>query len=102
MSNSGRRRHLICYDIANPRRLGKVARLCERTGIRIQYSVFEAHLSESELRAFERKLRELIDQRLDDVRIYGMHENRTITTIGDRRRDIAGVHLFAPGSGSDE
>ncbi|MDR0535374.1 MAG: CRISPR-associated endonuclease Cas2, partial [Puniceicoccales bacterium] len=36
---SPRRRYLVCYDIANPKRLRRVARLLEGFGTRLQYSV---------------------------------------------------------------
>ena len=32
--------YLVAYDIANPRRLRRVARLLERHALRVQYSVF--------------------------------------------------------------
>ena len=32
--------HLVAYDIADPRRLRKVARACEDLGLRRQFSVF--------------------------------------------------------------
>jgi CRISPR-associated protein Cas2 len=36
---------LVCYDIAQPRRLQKVARLLEGYGQRLQYSVFLCYLA---------------------------------------------------------
>jgi len=35
---------LVAYDIADPKRLHRVAKVCENWGIRIQYSVFECRL----------------------------------------------------------
>ncbi len=35
---------LIAYDIADPKRLSRVARTCEDWGVRVQYSVFECRL----------------------------------------------------------
>jgi CRISPR-associated protein Cas2 len=37
---------LIAYDVAEARRLRRVAEVCEDFGIRVQYSVFECHLDE--------------------------------------------------------
>lgn len=42
---SKRRRFLICYDIADPKRLRNAAKICESYGSRIQFSVFESSLS---------------------------------------------------------
>jgi len=39
-----RTRYLVTYDICHPKRLRKVAKICEGFGTRIQYSVFECPL----------------------------------------------------------
>jgi CRISPR-associated protein Cas2 len=44
-----RRRFLIAYDIANPKRLRRVCKIMESYGERLQYSVFISDLSPSEL-----------------------------------------------------
>ena len=44
-----RRRFLIAYDIANPKRLHVICKIMEGYGERLQYSVFIADLSPSEL-----------------------------------------------------
>lgn len=43
-----RRRFLIAYDIAEPRRLRRVIKIMEAYGTRLQYSVFLCDLSGSE------------------------------------------------------
>ena len=42
-------RWIVLYDIRNPRRLRRVARLMEGYGQRVQHSVFECDLGEAEL-----------------------------------------------------
>lgn len=44
-----RRRYLIGYDIADPKRLRRVCKIMEGYGERLQYSVFISDLSPSEL-----------------------------------------------------
>ena len=39
---------LLAYDIADPKRLSRVAKVCEDYGVRVQYSVFECHLENGE------------------------------------------------------
>ena len=39
-----RKRYIVSYDIANPKRLRTVARIAEGFGYRLQYSVFECLL----------------------------------------------------------
>lgn len=36
-----RHRYLVCYDISDPKRLRRVAHVCEGYGLRLQLSVFE-------------------------------------------------------------
>lgn len=51
---------LVAYDISDPRRLSRIARICEDFGVRVQYSVFECRLEEEEFETFwERLIREL-------------------------------------------
>lgn len=44
-----RHRHLVSYDIAHPKRLHRVAKVCEGFGSRLQYSVFECPLDKMRL-----------------------------------------------------
>ncbi|NEX12783.1 MAG: CRISPR-associated endonuclease Cas2 [Prosthecochloris sp.] len=76
---------LISYDIANNKRLPKVAKLMERYGERVQYSVFECLLTQSQLAELQRKLRRLIDEQEDSVRFYRLCEDcrQDIIIIGD-------------------
>lgn len=67
---SGSRLYLLAYDIADPRRLARIARIVSREALRIQYSVYVAELSPSRLRDLVAILREAIDLHSDDLRIY--------------------------------
>lgn len=66
MSNWGEVRRgrliLVCYDIVDPRRLRRVARICEAYGNRAQRSVFECFLDERELRELQIRIRPLIGE----------------------------------------
>lgn len=61
---------LVAYDIADHKRLSRVARVCEDFGVRVQYSVFECHLDEDEFNDFWLKLLEEIDEEEDRVVAY--------------------------------
>jgi len=61
---------LVSYDITDPRRLARVARLMERHGIRLQYSVFVVLMDRAELDALCGQLDSLIRASDDDIRIY--------------------------------
>lgn len=60
---------IVSYDIANPRRLNRVARTLEAAGVRIQKSVFECGLTPDALLALRLRLRRLIDPAEDHILI---------------------------------
>lgn len=58
---------LVAYDIADPRRLRRVAEALEEVGERVQKSVFECGLSAAGLAALRARVRQLIDAEEDRV-----------------------------------
>ena len=62
--------YLIVYDIRDPRRLARVAKTLEQVAERVQNSVFEAWLTQEELRKLMRRLESKIEPEEDSVRIY--------------------------------
>ncbi|WP_024805792.1 CRISPR-associated endonuclease Cas2 [Nocardia sp. BMG51109] len=84
-----RRRYLIAYDIADPRRLRHVCTLMEDHGRRLQYSVFVCDLSPAELAELEAAVTRTIDLTADSIVRIDLGDTTspaTITTIGSRRR----------------
>lgn len=80
---------LITYDVdtiseTGEKRLRKVAKLCRDYGQRVQNSVFECRLTESQFVVLKNKISSIIDNELDNVRSYllGNNWNRRIETIG--------------------
>lgn len=61
---------LVAYDISDPRRLRRVAKLMEEYGARVQRSVFECRLSDDMFLALVAELMLLIKPRYDRVNIY--------------------------------
>jgi CRISPR-associated protein Cas2 len=59
--------YLVAYDIADPKRLRKVARACEDFGFRRQYSVFLCRLPAAELVRLKSRLYDVIDLQKDQV-----------------------------------
>ncbi len=66
--------YLICYDIADPRRLQKVAQVMEDFGMRVLYSVFECFLTPVQLEALRQAVEPLLDPLEDSVRYYVLCE----------------------------
>ncbi len=64
---SRRRRYLVCYDIADPKRLRQTAKVCESFGSRIQCSVFESSLDATMLACLKMELNKIINHASDQV-----------------------------------
>lgn len=82
-----RRRFLVCYDIANPKRLRRVAKVLESYGTRLQYSVFECPFDELRMEKAKADLREVINADHDQVMFVSLgpeanDANLVIATLG--------------------
>jgi CRISPR-associated protein Cas2 len=75
MSHSKKHPHLICYDIADKKRLQRVHRLVSEKAIPLQYSVYLAHLKKSQCQRLIDKLETIINPEQDDIRIYPLPKN---------------------------
>lgn len=80
---------LITYDVnitspSGARRLRKVAKVCQNYGHRVQNSVFECVVTESQFLFLKREIEGLIDKTADSVRFYNLGANwqRKIETLG--------------------
>lgn len=70
---------VICYDIANIKRLAKIAKELEKDAFRIQKSIFfYPKATSSEIKDLVNRLLELIDEEEDDVRIYKVDVKNSI------------------------
>jgi len=84
---AARRRYLVCYDIADEKRLRRVARVLKEYGRRLQYSVFECLLGDTALERLKAALAKVIDADDDQVMfvILGAESadaSRIIDTLG--------------------
>jgi len=61
---------LVAYDIAQPKRLHRVAKVCEDWGMRIQYSVFECRLEADAFDRFWHDLSKVVDPKDDRIVAY--------------------------------
>ena len=62
--------YLITADIADPRRLQRVARICERWGERLQRSVYLMALTPEQLYRLQADLAQCLSATHDTVRYY--------------------------------
>jgi CRISPR-associated protein Cas2 len=89
-----RRRYLIAYDIANPRRLRRICTLMEDHGRRLQYSVFICDLSRAELAELETLVTAVIDRTTDSIIRIDLGDTATPAQIV-----ITGRQRWMPHSG---
>lgn len=80
---------LVTYDVntstrEGQKRLRKVAKLCERYGIRVQNSVFEVLVDAAQMESLKATLAVTIDAEQDSVRFYRLGSNyrHRIDTMG--------------------
>jgi len=89
-----RSRYLVCYDIADPRRLARVFKLLKAQAIHVQYSVFCCSLTWNELGKLKSDLQERINPKEDDVRIYPLPAGQKVVVYGKGDRLPEGAELF--------
>jgi CRISPR-associated protein Cas2 len=53
--------HLVSYDVRDPKRLRKVAKLLEGYGVRLQYSVFRCRLDREMLEQLHWRLNQIME-----------------------------------------
>lgn len=86
--------YLVCYDIAEPKRLVRVFRLLKGNGIHLQYSVFQCSLTWPELIKLKERIAEIINQKEDDIRIYPLPSDYKVIVMGCGDRVPDGAELF--------
>ena len=78
---------LVCYDIANDKRLRRVFKICRNYGTHLQYSIFECELNLRERTKLECELRNIIKQDEDQVLFVSLgpsegRGDRVIASLG--------------------
>ncbi|RJQ57845.1 MAG: CRISPR-associated endonuclease Cas2 [Desulfobacteraceae bacterium] len=83
---------VVSYDVATtdddgPRRLRRVAKICENYGQRVQYSVFECSVDPAQWTFFRDKLLKVIEPEQDSLRFYflGANWRRRVEHVGAKK-----------------
>ncbi len=66
--------YLAIYDITDAKRLNKVANILQDYGVRIQKSVFELRLSTASRQLMEKRLRAVMDEQKDGIKLFPLCE----------------------------
>lgn len=84
-----RRRYLMAYDIADPKRLRRICTLMEDHGERLQYSVFLCDLTAAELAELESAMLDVMNIQQDSViqiDLGPLHTPAAVRALGCPRR----------------
>lgn len=80
---------LVTYDVrtddkAGQKRLRQVAKVCENSGQRVQFSVFECLVDPAQWADMRKRLIEVVDLDKDSLRFYflGKHWQRRVEQLG--------------------
>ena len=85
---------MICYDIADEKRLRKVAKILESYGIRVQYSFFQCEMPKSKLEEVKDKVLTVLNLREDSFFIYPLCENCSRKPIIDGTGFVIKISTF--------
>lgn len=92
---------VITYDVntitaAGEKRLRRVAKLCERYGVRVQNSVFEVLVDAAQLTALKYELSKEINEDVDSIRFYrlGNSYQNKIDSMGKKLKVETGEPLL--------
>ncbi len=92
---------VIAYDVntsnsSGEKRLRKVAKICEKYGMRVQNSVFEVLVDSAQLITLKSTLEKIIDPQQDSIRFYrlGNSYQNKIETMGKQPLVQAGTGLM--------
>nr|WP_246293706.1 CRISPR-associated endonuclease Cas2 [Desulfobacter latus] len=73
---------MVCYDIADPRRLGQIHRFLKKKGLGVQKSVFFIQRSEKGMVRLLDELGGIIHKKEDDIRAYPVESPQAVWTTG--------------------
>jgi CRISPR-associated protein Cas2 len=96
MSLNKQQHFLISYDIADPKRLGRIHRVLKKAGMPVQYSVFSVVCTQASVKKLLCRLENLMDVRQDDLRCYTLPAQIECKTLG-RQMFPDDVLLFCKG-----
>lgn len=83
--------HIIAYDVKDPRRLSRLHRRIKKDALALQKSVYAVDKSSTELDSLIEDILNLVDTRLDDVRLYPIHSLKEVWALGQQPAATEGL-----------
>lgn len=72
---------IVAYDIADPKRLGKIARIMKDYGHRVQKSIFEADIDERTFAEMRRRVEFVLVREVDGVKYFPLCDRCADTLV---------------------
>lgn len=93
---------LVTYDVnttspGGTKRLRQVAKVCQQYGQRVQHSVFECIVDQTEFTSLKLRLKEIVDIERDSLRFYRLGDNHAskVEHVGVKESlDLEGPLIF--------
>ncbi len=86
--------YMICYDISEPKRLQRTAKVLENFGLRVQKSFFQCEITKERLSVLTEKIMQEIDVDEDYFFIYPLCESCTRKAKTDGDGEIIKLESF--------
>lgn len=86
--------YMVCYDICNPKRLQKTAKVIENYGLRIQYSFFQCEMPREIMHRMKKEVLNIIDVKADYFFIYPLCEACSRKAVTDGKGNIMVLKSF--------
>lgn len=86
--------YLVCYDISNPKRLRRTAKVLENFGIRVQKSFFQCEMAEERMECLRDRVLSVVDTKNDYFFIYPLCEDCSRKALTDGTGSLIKVLSF--------
>jgi CRISPR-associated protein Cas2 len=75
--------YLVCYDISNPKRLRRTAKILEDFGLRVQKSFFQCEMEQKRMERLRDTVLKVVDSKKDYFFIYPLCEDCSRKALTD-------------------
>ena len=86
--------YMICYDIADAKRLGKASKVLENYGVRIQKSFFQCEITKGMAKKLTEDLLHVINKSEDKLSVYPLCDNCLKNAAIDGNGEIIKIDTF--------
>jgi CRISPR-associated protein Cas2 len=67
--------YMVCYDVSDPKRLRRTAKVLENYGLRVQKSFFQCEMEAERMQAMRDRILEVVDTEKDYFFVYPLCED---------------------------